>query len=105
MTLVMDTWPGFETSRRFKHVFVEGLDTILITAAEAAASLDPVDIEMLTAITHDRSEMMHKMRQTYLASEGTLNPDERMAFLQVTGLFERVVWTINRIAVLYQNQW
>ncbi|MDY6972972.1 MAG: Na/Pi symporter [Thermodesulfobacteriota bacterium] len=104
MVLAMETWSPSAASRRFKHVFVEGLDTILITAAEASASLDQTDIEMLTAITHDRSEMMHNMRQTYLASEKNLTPDERMIFLRVTGLYERLVWTINRIAVLYKNR-
>lgn len=103
MTLVMDTWPESESSRRFKHMFVEGLDTILLTTAEAAGSRNPVEIEMLTAITHNRSEMMQKMRRTYLASERSLNAYERMTFLQVTSLFERAVWTINRMAVLYRD--
>ena len=104
LTLVLDTWSDTEVGQRFKNIFVEGLDSILINACEAVESLDPADLEMLDVLTHDRSEMMQKMRGTYLSSEEGLDADERDALLRVTMLFERTVWTINRIGLLYSKE-
>ncbi|MGH7799839.1 MAG: hypothetical protein ACREOW_04310 [Thermodesulfobacteriota bacterium] len=89
--------------QRLKDTFVEGLDTILLVTCDAAESSDLHDIDLLTRITHDRSELLQKMRQNYLASEEGLAANDRQIFFQVTSLFERAVWTLGRIAQLQRQ--
>jgi len=82
---------------------VEGIDTLLMTACDAADSSQIEDVELLISITRDRSELLRTMRQNYLAMESSLTPEGRQLFLRVTGRFETAVWVLSRIAQLQRQ--
>lgn len=84
------------------HNFVEGLDAILLTSLDALEGKDPQDVELLMQITADRGDLMERVRNTYLASEGGLELQEKSLLLYVTNLFERIVWMLRRIGMLLQ---
>jgi hypothetical protein len=44
--------------------------------------------------------MMEQIRQSYLAEEVSVSPTERAILLQVTSIFERVIWMTQRLSRL-----
>ena len=103
LVLSLDSWSKSVVGQRLKDTFVEGLDTILLVTCDAVESSDPHDIDLLIRITHDRSELLQKMRQNYLGSEEGLAANDRQIFLEITVLFERAVWILGRIAELQRQ--
>ncbi len=80
--------------------FVEGLDFVLMTMVTALETGDQQRIDLLVSITEDRGDMMEHFRQNYLAEEGTVSAADRAILLQVTNVFERIVWMTQRLARL-----
>lgn len=80
--------------------FVEGLDFVLMSAVEALESGDPAQVAMLIEITEDRGDLMERIRQNYLADAPSVGPADRAVLLQVTSIFERVIWMTQRLARL-----
>ncbi|MGE0449313.1 MAG: Na/Pi cotransporter family protein [Vicinamibacterales bacterium] len=78
---------------------VEALDFVLLTLIDAMKSGDRDQIELLANLTEDRGPLMEKIRQRYLEDAG-MNPADRGVLLQVTSVFERVVWMAQRLARL-----
>ncbi|RJP22450.1 MAG: Na/Pi cotransporter family protein [Candidatus Omnitrophota bacterium] len=95
-------WSNSPSAERFRGLFIESIDTILLTACDTCESNDADDIDMLISITSDRNELMQTMRRTFLA-EKEMSPEDRMSFLQITSLFERVVWILGRIGFLQRQ--
>jgi hypothetical protein len=79
--------------------FVEGLDFVLLTLIDALENKDPEAVEMLVGITSDRGEFVERIRYDYLGDKVVKIP-ERAVLLQVTTLFERIVWITHRLAAL-----
>jgi phosphate:Na+ symporter len=79
--------------------FVEGLDFVLLTGVDALASKDPAALELLMQITGDRGDLVERMRKDFLANERA-TAAERAVLLQVTSVFERIVWMLHRLAAL-----
>src|SRR5262249_27692529 len=48
--------------------------------------------------TEDRGDLMERVRQNYLAEEGSVGTAERAVLLQVTSVFERIIWMSQRLA-------
>ena len=46
---------------------------------------------------------MERIRQEYLAEETSIGPVERVVLLQVTSLFERIMWMARRLALLIEG--
>ena len=99
--------------------FLESTDLILWELKDAlkeeSKEEDKESLEMLLQITHDRSEIMQRMRKNFLSietklietklMETKLNAYEaRMKFLQITSHFERTVWVINQLAKTLREQ-
>lgn len=78
--------------------FVEGLDAILLTAADAVMTLNKSDVDTLVQITADRGGLMDNIRETYLSSEHQLSPNDKTLLLYITNLFELIVWLLRRQA-------
>lgn len=89
--------PG-EVASRLRHNLVEGLDLIVGTLAEARASEDALDAELLVAMTSDRGEMMERIRSADLGAERGVGVEARANLLYMTTLFERSVWITHRLA-------
>jgi phosphate:Na+ symporter len=83
--------------------FVESLDLFLMLTSDAAVSLGREDITMLQDVCGDRSEMMGRIRNLYLAPEQELPPAEKALLLKLTTLFERIVWMLRRYAGLLEQ--
>jgi phosphate:Na+ symporter len=83
--------------------FVESLDLFLMLTTDAAVSMSREDISMLQEICGDRSDMMGRIRNLYLAPEQELPPSEKAVLLKLTTLFERVVWMLRRYAGLLEQ--
>jgi len=81
----------------------ETLHMMLLTLVDAARSTDADDIEMLRALTADRSDLMHSIRQRMLAT-AELTDRSRDTVFAATSLFERAVWLLRRHAILLGTQ-
>jgi phosphate:Na+ symporter len=83
--------------------FVESLDFFLMLSNDAVVSQSRDDIRMLQELCGDRSEMMGRVRNMYLAPEQELPPAEKALLLRLTTLFERIVWMLRRYTVLMEQ--
>lgn len=88
----------------FQTTFLQGLEFLLNTACEADVSGDAEDVQQLMRLTRDRGDVFQSVRAAYLQGEHTLSMHERNTFLELTGLFERMVWTLGRLASLQHAQ-
>ena len=74
---------------------VEGLHAILMVAADAAAE-DPGDsVDLLFALTQDRSALMERVRQELLGDSTSIRGRESL--LSATLTFERIIWLLRRL--------
>lgn len=103
LVLDLNAWVASTGSTHLRDAFIEGLDTLLLTAHDAAASGRIDDVELLSKITQDRGELLKTLRQNYIAAENSLTPGGRQLFLRVTGLFETTVWLLSRMAQLQRQ--
>lgn len=83
---------------KFQNTFLQSLDFLLHTAGETEASSDVVDADNLIQLTRDKGQVFQSIRAAYLSGEDRLDLNERNTFLELTGIFERIVWTLGRIA-------
>jgi phosphate:Na+ symporter len=99
LTEVTENVPAVSRLGDLVSTFVEGLDFILMTLV-AALEGDRERIDLLVGITEDRGDLMEQIRQGYLAEESSIDPHDRAVLLQVTNLFERIIWMTQRLARL-----
>jgi len=82
---------------------LESLDTLLLTAVDAARASDPDDIALLLRLSSDRGELMERLRRQLLAaSDPALDHARKSDLFYVTGLFERAVWLLRQLALAQQ---
>jgi phosphate:Na+ symporter len=81
----------------------EALDFLVMSAAEAVTGQDSEDVDLLASLCADRGELLGKIRSLYLSSEHNLAADDKSLLLSLTTLFDRIVWTVRRLAVLLQQ--
>lgn len=91
--------PGSALAARVS-TFVEALDFVLITLVDALGSGDGNDIDLLQTITEDRGEFVERLRQEFLSNDQGSAPGDRAVLLQVTNVFERIIWMTQRFAGL-----
>ena len=85
---------------RLINNLTEALHLMLVSLADAAQSLDPDDLAMLRALSHDRSELMDSIRRRMLG-EGVSAEVQRAVF-SATSVFERCVWLLRRYVMLLE---
>jgi phosphate:Na+ symporter len=103
VVLDLDHWVSSKGDATLRDALVEGLDTLLLTACDAAESNQTEDVELLIKITQDRGELFRAMRQDYMAKESGFTSEGRQLFLRITGRFETAVWVLSRIAQLQRQ--
>jgi phosphate:Na+ symporter len=81
----------------------EALDFLVVSASEAVTGLDPDEAAMLSNLCADRGELMGKIRSLYLSSDHSLAAADKSLLLTLTTLFDRIVWTVRRLAKLLQE--
>jgi phosphate:Na+ symporter len=85
-------------TRRLIDNVVEGLDAVLTTVVEAMGpDGSGEDRILLRGISGDRSALMRRLREEYLASDASLGAADKMTILTVTNLTERASWLISRL--------
>src|SRR5262249_16759115 len=80
--------------------FVEGLDFVLMIMIQTLESGDHESFSLLLRITEDRGDMMERIRQDYLAEARSVGTADLAVLLEVTSVFERVIWMTQRFARL-----
>jgi phosphate:Na+ symporter len=79
---------------------IEGLDTIISVATDAAQSGDPLDSQMLATMTSDRGDLLDSMRHSVVHrpdSGATDSARGESALLYALSLFERTVWLVRQL--------
>jgi hypothetical protein len=92
-----------EEDGRLRDAIVEALDALLLAAIDGMANSDRDEVDSLVTMTRDRGPAMERMRKQYLAASDSLSPAERNHILQLTSLFERASWSLNRFATLLRE--
>ncbi|HEY3812176.1 MAG TPA: Na/Pi symporter [Caulobacteraceae bacterium] len=90
-------------AEHIRLVVVEALDTFLLTAVDAADRQDSQELDLLDTMTRDRGPAMERLRNRYLTTADRIAADERNRVLQITSLFERGAWCLNRFAALLRQ--
>ena len=76
----------------------QGLGALLLSLDDAAASGEPLDIDLLLQMSSDRGPVVDGIRRRLLGAEARLDPDSQQSVYAMTSLFERAVWLIQRYA-------
>jgi len=84
-------------TERLTGSIVEGLDAVLLTVVDAMGPDGAEDRKLLRRMGGDRSALMRRLREEYLASDAGLSPADKMSILTITNLTERASWLINRL--------
>ena len=82
--------------------FVEALDFVLLTTIDTLESHERATLDMLIQITQDRGPLMEKIREEHFAAASGVGPADRRVLMQITSVFERVVWMLQRFARLVE---
>jgi len=96
-------WTG-DLRTVFQNTFLQSLDFLLHTLCDADVSGDDADTALLIRMTRDKGEVFQSIRAAHLHVEADIAQHDRTTFLVLTGLFERIVWTMGRIARLQNAQ-
>lgn len=80
------------------QVFLEALDTVLLTAAEAMSNGDELDIKLLLDMTAGRSKSMRRIREAYLTGLNEQSAGGREALVEMTSGYERAAWVVHQLA-------
>ncbi len=87
-----------EATHRLSSSIVEGIDAMLLTAAEAMGPDGREELDVLRTMTGDRSMLMRRIREDYLAREADLSAGDRRDILSLTIVAERASWLLHRLA-------
>jgi phosphate:Na+ symporter len=86
-----------------RDTLVEALDAMVLTAISGMAEKDRDELGLLDTMTRNRGPAMERARQKYLALSDRLPPAERSRILEITSLFERCAWSLNRFGELLRG--
>ncbi len=84
-------------TRRLTESVVEGLDAVLLITVDAIGPDGADDRMLLKRMGGDRSALMRRLREEYLASDAGLSAADKMSILTITNLTERASWLLNRL--------
>ncbi len=85
------------------YMLAESLHAVLMSLVDALESPDPFNLEVIQALTADRSDTMDELRKSVLREETSLPYQEQQALYAITNVFERIFWLMRRIALLLQG--
>jgi len=85
------------------HMLAESMHAVLMSLVDALESPDAFNLEVIQALTADRSDTMEELRKSVLREETSLPYPEQQALYAITNIFERIFWLMRRIALLLQS--
>ena len=65
---------------------------------------ESADCQLLLTLTSDRASVMKHLREGLIRAENGLGPETQARLLPATSLLERLIWLINRYAILLDQQ-
>jgi phosphate:Na+ symporter len=86
--------------KELMNSLLNSMHAITLTAVDTMETLSESDVNTLMAITGERGSLMQSIRSSYLIGNDSLDYESKSALLNVTNLFERIVWLLARLARL-----
>ena len=80
---------------------LQSTEFLLLTAAETLRTTTPDGIEMLKRLTHDRGELMGKLRDRYFAPQHGLGEEAMNTLFAATQAFTRQVYFLRHVTTNY----
>lgn len=87
----------------FVDNLAESLNTLILSALDAAGSGDAADIDLLLRMTADRGDLMERLRRNLLAGPQPLDHQQKSHLFYLTSLFERAVWLLRQLGSAQQS--
>ncbi len=81
----------------------ESLNTLILSAMDAARANDPDEVALLLRITSDRGDIMERLRRNVLAGPQPLDHQQKSHLFYLTSLFERAVWLLRQLGLAQQS--
>ena len=89
--------------RDFKHSFVEGIDAVMLVINDDAMAGDIDSRYFSTLLTSDRSDLMRKIRSTYLEGDLNLSKENRVRIMNITVAAERIFFLLSKLTVAIEG--
>ncbi len=86
-----------------EDVLIESLHLLCLTMNDAARSQSQEDLILLSTLTSDKGDVMHKIRENFIKYNEANEKVDKQRFLHLTNLYQRSVWLFNRWAHLNQS--
>ena len=103
LTTSVERTPASPQLASLMQIMSEAMEFLLVTACEAATTLEPEEEDIAASLCGDRGDLMGRIRNLYLTGEQGLRPQDKLLLLELTSQFDRVVWLVRRLAELLQQ--
>jgi putative ABC transport system ATP-binding protein len=90
--------PSIRQLAGISDMIVQSCEFLVLTTIDTIASRTREDTAMLLALTGDRGGVMEKLRNSVFASQSEPDPAARNSLFDMTNIYARLVYFINRIA-------
>ncbi|MGF1525430.1 MAG: hypothetical protein ACFCBW_01350 [Candidatus Competibacterales bacterium] len=90
---------GGEQEAALVTSIVEATHFLLETTVDSHRDPQPDSLAILLQLTSDRSQVMRQARRQALALDNVDDPQLREALFNITHIFERIVWLLNRVGL------
>ena len=94
--------PGHVELEDWRSGLVEGIDAVLLVLQDMLNSSDEGSWALAMRLMSGRSELMRKMRGTYLGDDSILSSAQRSNVLRITSITEHIFLLLSRLAHEYQ---
>jgi hypothetical protein len=91
------------TVPQFRDNFVQSLDFLLITLGESVESMEPQNIEMLIAMTDQKSDTIRKLRDDYSGKQLNLNEEAKIFLFDFSNIYVHIVYDIHTFAEILED--
>lgn len=89
---------GSAAMSRLTDMFLNALDLLLLQLATVFCRDAEEDWQLLMRMVQDKGPVMERLRDRYLREQGGMTADEQWRFMHLTGLYERCIWLLRRLA-------
>lgn len=96
----LDVSMGTDVAERTRRNLIEGMHLVLLTLDDCNQGGEQ-EVMLLKALAHDRSALMERVRGDLVG--GDVDRESQAALLHATSLFERLVWLVQRFALLLER--
>lgn len=91
------------TTKAFVEKIIESLHLVLVLNHEMTGAKSMQPIQDVIKMTSDKEKLMEAMRKPFLSENNQFTQEDRVKVLNLTNLFQRIIWLINSEAALYSE--